>query len=158
MTVPIGLISADLLTRSSFSWTPQISKSFKLSIFSAPQSCGRITRVVEIERHLFLRKCIITLSPAEHINLDDTVHVKSHRLPLLSSIFLLFIHCSLHRITLHSTMTSETDQISYVAGDAAASGSRRGAAAESKTASTSSSSNVVVRTMDKKEVSKLFEY
>jgi hypothetical protein len=42
---------------------PRISKSFKILNFLAPQSRDRITRVVETEMHLFLEKCIITLSP-----------------------------------------------------------------------------------------------
>jgi hypothetical protein len=54
MTVPIGLISIDPLTKSLFSWMPQISKKFKLPNFLAPQSRDFIARVVEIERHLFL--------------------------------------------------------------------------------------------------------
>jgi hypothetical protein len=103
-------------------------------------------------------KRIMTLSPTTHIKLVAVVHAKSHRLPLMYSIFLLFIHRSQHCTILHSTMTNKTDQISNTVGDAAASGSRSSATAESKIASASSSSNVVVWTMAKKEVPKLFEY
>jgi hypothetical protein len=158
MIRPIGLIFVYMLTRSSFSWTLQILKSFKLPNFSAPQSRGRITRVVETDRYLFLGKRIITLFPVIHIKLDATVHAKSHRLSLLSSIFPLFIHCSLYCTTLHSTMTDKIDQISNVAGDAAASDPRNGADVDSETASASSSSNATIQTMAKKEVPKLFEY
>jgi hypothetical protein len=52
MIMPIRLISVDLLTRSVFSGKPQISKYFKLSNFSPPQS-RRIAWAVEIERYLF---------------------------------------------------------------------------------------------------------
>jgi hypothetical protein len=137
---------------------PRISNKFKLPTFSAPQSRDRITHVVEIESYRFLRKHIVTLSPITHIKLDTVVHANSHHFPLLSSIFLLFIHCSLHRTTLHSTMTDETDQISNAASDTAASDSHSGAAVESKIAFASSSSNVVIWAMAKKEVPKLFEY
>jgi hypothetical protein len=41
--------------------------------------------VVEIERHLFLGKRIITLSPAAHIKLGIAKHVSSHHFLLLSS-------------------------------------------------------------------------
>jgi hypothetical protein len=61
MTVPIGLIYVDLLTKDSFSCTLETSKYFKLAAFSAHQSHDRITRVVETEANLFLGKCIITL-------------------------------------------------------------------------------------------------
>jgi hypothetical protein len=97
MIMPIELLSADLLTRSSLSWTLQISKPFKLLNFSAPQSRGRITWVVETERHIFLRKCVVTLSPAAHIKLVSIVHVKSHHFSLLLSKTVCFSftsHCN----------------------------------------------------------------
>jgi hypothetical protein len=45
--------------------------------------------VVETERHLFLGKRIVTLSPAAHIKLNATVHTKSHHFSLLPSSPLL---------------------------------------------------------------------
>jgi hypothetical protein len=126
--------------------------------FWAPQSRGRITRVIKIERHLFLGKCIVTLSPTAHIKLDAIVHAKSHHFSLLSSCLLLFIHCSLHHSTFHCTMTSKTDQTSNVASDVAASGSSNTADAEHEATFASSSSNMVIQTMVKKEVPKLYEY
>jgi hypothetical protein len=89
MTVLIGLISVDLLTRGVFSEKPRISKSFKLSNFLAPQSRGRITGVVETERHIFIRKRIVTLSFDVHKKLDVAAHANSHRFPLLLSSPLL---------------------------------------------------------------------
>jgi hypothetical protein len=108
MTVPIGLIYVDPLTRSLFSWTHWISKSFKLPNFSAPQSRGQIARVVEIERHLFLGKQITALSPNMHIKLDVVVHAKSYHFSLLPSRLLLLIHYLLHRTSSHYVMTGET--------------------------------------------------
>jgi hypothetical protein len=137
MTVLIGLIYVDLLIGSSFSWTLWISKSFKLPIFSAPQSCSQITRVDEIERNLFIKKCIVTLSPTTHVKLDATVHTKSHRFSILllkPSIFHSLLTAP-HRTIFHSTMTSEADQISNVA----ASGSQSAAGPESEVASSTSS-------------------
>jgi hypothetical protein len=55
-------------------------------------------------------------------------------------------------------MTGETDRASNIAGETAVFGSKGTTGAESKTDSASSSSNVVVRTMAKKEVPKLFKY
>jgi hypothetical protein len=55
---------------------------------------------------------------------------------------MLFIHFPLQCITHHSTMTSEYDQISNVAGDAATFGSRSGAAVESEAPSSTSSSTM----------------
>jgi hypothetical protein len=86
------------------------------------------------------------------------VHTKSHRFSLLPSSLLLFTHCSLHHSTFHRTMAGETDQSSNTAGDAAVSGAKSTTDAESETASASSSSNVVIQTMAKKEVPKLFKY
>jgi hypothetical protein len=77
------------LILGSFSWMPHTSKYFKLLTFSASRSCVRITRVVETERHLFLGKRIITLSPAAHIKLSTAEHVKSHRFSFLPSNLLL---------------------------------------------------------------------
>jgi hypothetical protein len=57
------------LNPGSFLRTSQTSKSFKLPNFSAPRFRVWIARVVEIERHLFLGKQIITLSHAAHIKL-----------------------------------------------------------------------------------------
>jgi hypothetical protein len=45
--------------------------------------------MVEIERHLFLMKGIVTLSSASHIKLSTTENVKSHRFSLLPSNLLL---------------------------------------------------------------------
>jgi hypothetical protein len=86
------------------------------------------------------------------------VHAMSHRFSLLPSSLLLFTHCSRHHSTFHHTMTSENDQNSNATGDTAMSGAKSAAGAESETASVSSSSNVVIQTMAKKEVPKLFEY
>jgi hypothetical protein len=62
MTVSIRLLYVWLvLTRDSFSRTLWTSKYFRPPTFLAPQSCGRITWVVETEMNLFLRKCIVTL-------------------------------------------------------------------------------------------------
>jgi hypothetical protein len=158
MTVLIGLISVDLLIRSSFAWTPQISESFKLPKFPAHQSHGRIERVVETEMHLFLRKRIIRLLPATDIKLDVTVHGKSHRFSLLPSSLLFFIHCLLHRTSSHHTMIGEIDQTSLVVGGTTAPGSKDATGAEIETASASPSFNVATQTMVKKEVPKLFEY
>jgi hypothetical protein len=48
-------------------------------------------RVVEIERHLFLGKQIVTLSPVMHIKLNTTVHARSHHFsPLPSSLLLSY--------------------------------------------------------------------
>jgi hypothetical protein len=114
--------------------------------------------VVEIKRHIFLRERIITLSHSAHIKLDAAVHAISQRFSLLTSSLLLFIHCSLHRSTFPCAMTGETDWASNNTGETAVFGSKGTTGAESKTDSASSSSNVVVRTMAKKEVPKLFEY
>jgi hypothetical protein len=45
--------------------------------------------VVETERHPFLGKQIVTLSPIAHIKLSATEHVKCHRFSLLLSNLLL---------------------------------------------------------------------
>jgi hypothetical protein len=89
MTVSTGLSSIDLLTMSVFSGMPWISKSFDLPNFLASQSCDQIVQVVEIERHLFLRKQIITQSPNAHIKLDATANAKSHHFSCLLSSPLL---------------------------------------------------------------------
>jgi hypothetical protein len=65
------------------------SKSFKLSNFLALQSRVQIARVAETERHLFLVKRIITLSPSAHTKLGVVEHVSSHRFLLLPSNLLL---------------------------------------------------------------------
>jgi hypothetical protein len=148
----------DLLIGGSFPWTSHISKYFKVPNFLASQSRDQIARVVETEKHHFLGKRIITLSSAMHIKVDATMHAKSHRFSLLSSIFLLFIYCSLHYTTSHTTMTSETGQISIVVGNAAASCSKSAAGMESKVASVSSSSNMSIQSMTKEKVPKLYEY
>jgi hypothetical protein len=86
------------------------------------------------------------------------LHTKSHHFSLLPSIFLLFIHYSLHHTSSHATMTGETDQTSIVIRDVVASNSKGATGTESETASTSYSSNMAIRTMAKKEVPKLYEY
>jgi hypothetical protein len=69
-------------------------KIFYTSKLFAPRSHTRIARVVETERHLFLGKEIITLSPAVHIKLDTTMHAKSHHFSLSSLLlFHLLIYC-----------------------------------------------------------------
>jgi hypothetical protein len=141
MTMPIGFIFVDLLIRSSFSWTPQISKSFKLSNFLSPQSHGQIAWVVETERHFFLRKQIIILLPDVYIKLDTGVHTKSYYFSLMPSRILLFNDCLLHRTSSDAIMTRETDQASLVIDDTAASSSKATTSVESDTTSTSSSSN-----------------
>jgi hypothetical protein len=115
MTVPIGLIYVDPLTRSFFSWTLRISKPFKFPNFSAPQPLGRIARVVEIERNLFHGKRIITLLPTAHIKLYAVVHAKSNRFSLLLSKPFSFhsLLAAPHHLQLH--------QISNIIGDVTAS-------------------------------------
>jgi hypothetical protein len=71
---------------------------------------------------------------------------------------LLFIHFSLQRTTFHSTMTGESDQISNVVSDAAASISHSGAAAESEAASSTSSSTMADQAIANKEVPLLYQY
>jgi hypothetical protein len=71
--------------------TPQTSKSFKLSNFSAPQSRIPIMQVIDIERYLFLGKQIIILLPAVHIKLGFTEHVSSHHWSFLPSHLLLLL-------------------------------------------------------------------
>jgi hypothetical protein len=113
--------------------------------------------VVEIERHIYLGKHIVTLSSAGHIKLDTTMHAKSHHFSLLPSSLLLFIHCSMHRTNSHATMIGETAQISPIAGDVVGSGSKGASGVESNTASASSSSNVATHTIAKKKVPMLYE-
>jgi hypothetical protein len=85
MTVLSGLIYVDPLNGSSFSWMLRISKYFKHPTFLAPQFYDRVTWVVEIERNLFLGKCIITLLSIMHIKLNAVVHTKCHHFSLLLS-------------------------------------------------------------------------
>jgi hypothetical protein len=89
MTISIGLISVDLLTRVVFFGMPWISKSFELLNFLALHFHGRITHVVETKSRLFLEKCIVTLLLAKHIKLNVNVHAKSRRFPHLHSSPLL---------------------------------------------------------------------
>jgi hypothetical protein len=137
---------------------PRTSKYFNVLTFLASRFHGWIAQVVGTERHLFLGKHIITLSPATHIKLDTAVHTMSHHFSLLPLSLLLFIHYLLHHTRSHATMTSETHQTSLITGDAAASGSKAATGAEREAASASSSSNMVIQAMVKKKVPKLYEY
>jgi hypothetical protein len=89
MTMPIGLISVDLLTRVVFFEMPWISKSFELPNFLALHSHGWIVHVVETKAIFFLEKCIITLLLTKHIKLNVNVHAKSRRFPHFHSSPLL---------------------------------------------------------------------
>jgi hypothetical protein len=135
-----------------------ISKYFKIPTFLAPRSRGRIVWVVETKRHFFFRKCIITLSHVVHIKPDTAVHTESYPFSLLPSILLLFIHCSLHCSTSHHTKTSEDNQTSNITDDVTVSSTQSATSVESEVASVSSSSNVVIQTMAKKDVPKLYQY
>jgi hypothetical protein len=64
-----------------------------------------------------------TVLPATHINLDATVHAKSHRLALLLRNHFALIHCSL-RLATSSIMFGEADQTSNVASDIPAAGAK----------------------------------
>jgi hypothetical protein len=147
-----------VLTRSSFFWTLRTSKYFKLLTFLASQSCGRIARAVEIERNLFLGKCIITMSPATYIKLDTTLHAKSHHFSLMLLRFPTLIHYSLRLTTFCSTMSSEADQASNITGDNPTAGSHNAPGTGSNTASSTSSSTMADQAMARKEVPSLYQY
>jgi uncharacterized lipoprotein YajG len=135
-----------------------ISKYFKISTFwlldLMAESCGWLKQ----KDIFFFRKCIITLSHVMHIKPDTAVHTESYPFSLLPSILLLFIHCSLHCSTSHHTKTSEDNQTSNMTDDVTVSNTQSATSAESEVASVSSSSNVVIQTMAKKDVPKLYQY
>jgi hypothetical protein len=60
--------------------------------------------VAGIERHIFLGKHIITLSPVAHIKLNATMHARSHYFPLLLSSPLLSdsVFAAPHPLLLHN--------------------------------------------------------
>jgi hypothetical protein len=122
----------------------------------SPQSHDWITQVVEIERHLFLEKCIITLSSAAHIKMNATMHAKSHCFPLLLSNHFP-LHLLLHTHLSHA-IARETDQTLLVIDDVATSKSNVASGAESDATPASSSSNDATCTMVKQAILMLQDY
>jgi hypothetical protein len=114
--------------------------------------------MVKIERHLFLWKRIITLSPAAHIKLNATVHAKSHCFSLFAFKSLTFPFTALlHRIQSSCTMADESAQTLFVVDDTAAN-TKTFSSVESDVAAASTSSNVAIEKMAKEDVPVLTGY
>jgi hypothetical protein len=129
------------LILSSFSWTQRTSKYFKLPTFLLPQSRDWIMQVVETERHLFLGKQIVTLSPDAHIKLSATMHAKFHHFtPLPSHLLLLPFSARYTTPTPHS-MASEIGQNLPITDEPVA-GDNKSALGGSDVLAVSSSSNM----------------
>jgi hypothetical protein len=90
MIVLIRLIDLIHWAQGSFLWTPWTSKSFKIPNFLAPRSRVWIARVVEIERHFFLGKLVVTLSPVVHIKLSTAECVQFHHFRSLIFYYFTF--------------------------------------------------------------------
>jgi hypothetical protein len=146
------------LIQGSFSWKSCTSKYFKFLIFLSSRSGGRIAWVVEIERHLFLGKQIITLSFAMHIKLSAAVHARSHHFSPSPSSLCFLIYCLLHRTNFPHAMASKTDQTLLAAGNVTVDDTKIVFWVESGIAAASSSSNAAIEKMAKKDVPMLTDY
>jgi hypothetical protein len=114
--------------------------------------------VVEIKRHLFLVKQIITLLPTVHIKLGATEHVKSHRFLLSPSNLLLLPFTTCCTTPTSHSMTDETDQILHVSDEPIVNKSKSDSRMESDVPAASSSSNMIAAKMADKTMPEMVDY
>jgi hypothetical protein len=114
--------------------------------------------VVETERHLFLGKRIVILSPAMHIKLSIAEHIKSLCFSLSPSNLLLlpFTACRVTP-TFHS-MAGEANQTPHVINEPIVNENKSDSKMESNVSTTSSSSNMATTKMMEKTIPKMVDY
>jgi hypothetical protein len=114
--------------------------------------------MVEIERHIFLEKQIIILSPATHIKLSTTEHVKSHHFSIWPSNLLLLPLTSCCIAPASHSMAGEANQILQVADGPIINESKSDSGMESDVPTSSSSSNMATTNMVDKTTPKMVDY
>jgi hypothetical protein len=114
--------------------------------------------VVEKERHLFLGKRIIILSPAAHIKLSAAEHVQSHHFSLLPSNLLLLPFTACCTAPTSHSMAGEANQISRVANKPIVNESRSDSGTKSDVPVASYSCNMAATKMAYKTTPEMVDY